>query len=191
MSSSANSPVNERERHVAMLQAALPYVSPENRRAMEIVLRANSLASLINRTPNEEDYSLSAAEYSGENENNKPPGHGDMEAMLLHIREYCTPKEADIVQVILNFIHADKLFKNYRKFADSHPDAFPSGELSPNNNQTPMNVLFQLINGLGALSGNMADAGNQNNYMMEFLKSQLSPEQKNTFEQLQNIMYNN
>lgn len=57
-------------------------------------------------------------------------------------------------------------------------------------------MLFQLINGLGALGNGFSNSpqansnNNQNNLLRDFLISQLNPEQKATFEQLQNIMYN-
>lgn len=110
--------------------------------------------------------------------------------MLMDIRQFCTKKESETIQVLLNFIHADKLFKSYRDFAHSHPDMLEASEIN-NNNTTPLSILFQLINGLGLISGNL----NKNNppggnFMMEFLISQLSPEQKSTFEQLQGIMGN-
>ena len=175
---------NEQNRHMAMLQAALPYVTPQSRHAMEIVLQANSLLRAISKPcPSEDEYSLAAAETD---ETTNP----DPEEMLRHIKEYCTPKEADTIQVILNFLHADKLFKNYRSFTNSHPDLQATSDISQNT-QSPLTILFQLINDLGALSGNFnSNTLKNNNQMMEFLLSQLSPEQKSTFEQFQNIMYN-
>ena len=60
-----------------------------------------------------------------------------------------------------------------------------------NNTSTPLSILFQLINGIGSISSNMSKNGPPGgNFMMEFLMSQLSPEQKSTVEQLQGIMGN-
>ena len=42
---------NEHERHIEMLKAALPYVPPENRHAMEIILQADSLVNLAMQPP--------------------------------------------------------------------------------------------------------------------------------------------
>ncbi len=173
---------NERERHIAMMRAALPYVSPQSRHSMEILLQANSLINLAMQpqTPELTGYSLD------ENENGQA-FTPNPEAMLMNIREYCTPKEADTIQILLNFIHADRLFKSYREFANSHPDMPKADEI--NAGTTPLNTLFQLINGLGSLSGGINKSDNSHsNFMMQFLMSQLSPEQKETFENLQNIM---
>lgn len=174
---------NERERHIAMLKAALPYVAPENRHAMEIILQANSLVSLATQPPSAD---ISINSIDGEEGGTFMP---DPEAMLMNIREYCTKRESETIQVLLNFIHADKLFKSYREFTSSHPDMLEAAEI--NNNATPLSILFQLINGLGSLSGNFnKDAPSGKNFMMEFLMSQLSPEQKTTLQQLQGIMSN-
>lgn len=176
---------NERERHIAMLQAALPYVAPENRHAMEILLQANSLISLAMQPPSA-DISISSIDSDEESKTFMP----DPEAMLMNIREYCTTREAETIQVLLNFIHADKLFKSYREFTNSHPDMLEAAEIN-NNNSTPLSILFQLINGLGSLSGNFnKDASAGKNFMMEFLMSQLPPEQKAAFQQIQGIMGN-
>lgn len=172
---------NEHERHIAMLRAALPYVSPENRHAMEMLLQANSLVSLAMQQP------ADISSCNLDDSENSQPFIPNPEAMLMNIREYCTQKESDTIQILLNFIHADKLFKNYRDFAHSHPDMLESADIGTNT--TPLNVLFQLVNGLGSLSNNFnKSTASGNNFMMEFLMSQLSPEQKSTFEQLRGMM---
>jgi len=173
---------NERGRHIAMMKAALPYVAPENRHAMEILLQANSLVNLAMQPPSAD---ISSCGIDGEEGH---PFMPDPEAMLMNIREYCTKKESETIQILLNFIHADKLFKSYREFASSHPDMLEASEMN-NSNSTPLSILFQLINGLGSISNNQdANAPHGNKFMMEFLMSQLSPEQKSTFEQLQGLM---
>ena len=176
---------NERERHMEMLRAALPYVPPENRHAMEILLQANSLVNLAMQPPSAE---LEGCDIEGAE--SRTPFMPDPEAMLMNIKQFCTKKESETIQVLLNFIHADKLFKSYRDFAHSHPDMLEASEIS-NNSTTPLSILFQLINGLGSISSNL----NKNNtpggnFMMEFLMSQLPPEPKSAFEQLQGIMGN-
>ena len=61
---------------------------------------------------------------------------------------------------------------------------------------SPLQTLLGLINNLGAF-GNVfsgrpsgTDSKTNNNMFMDFLISQLNPEQKATFEQFRNIMYN-
>lgn len=151
----------DHNRHMAMLKAALPYVMPESRRAIEIMLQADALIHTARRQ-NDEPYSLEAADISLDNHPAAPPFTPNPETMLQSIREYCTPKEADLIQTILNVLQANRLFRGYREFQKSHPaaDLTAAGSSSPSSQ------------------------------LMEFLLSQLAPEQKSTFEQFQQIMYN-
>ena len=164
------SSLNERERHLSMLRAAIPYASPQSRRAMEIILQADTLINLATSRPEPE---LSSCGLEAAETNNAIADPlSNAEALLMHIREFCTPKESETIQVILNFIHADRLFKNYKDFANAHPDMVKAAEVPSDS------------------SSNSSSSNTSSNVMMEFLMSQLNPEQKTAFEQLQNIMYN-
>lgn len=181
---------NEKDRHMAILEAALPYVAPTNRRAIELLLQSNSLLRLVRESP---DHSLEAAEAPSMNTNNP-------QELLVHIQDFLTPKESDFVKTILNFMNANKIFQNYQEFAreqaaNQGDDADLSAATLPSANN-PLQILFSLINSLGTFgnlfsSNGMTEQTPQNNMLMEFMMSQLSPEQKATFEQFQNIMYNN
>lgn len=140
---------NNHQRQMAILEAAMPYVAPESRHAIQMLLQTETLLHLARQGGSASDYALEAAE-------NSQSGQSNVKEMLLHIQEYLTPRESDMVQTILNFMNAGTLFQNYREFARLH------------NRETPA----------------------QNNIMRDFLLSQLNPEQKSTFEQMQNIMYN-
>ncbi len=139
---------NNHQRQMAILEAAMPYVAPESRHAIQMLLQTESLLQLARQGGNS-DYALEAAE-------NNQSGQPNIKEMLLHIQEYLTPRESDLVQTILNFMNAGSLFQSYREFAQMHSRETPS----------------------------------QNNIMRDFLMSQLNPEQKATFEQMQNFMYN-
>ena len=82
----------ERDRRMAMLRAAQPYTSGRQRYALDLVLQANALLSTA-RGGMAGD--LEACETTA-----RP------EEMLMHMQEFCTPREADLVQMILNFIKA-------------------------------------------------------------------------------------
>ena len=82
----------ERERRMAMLRAAQPYTSGQQRYALDLLLQANTL---INTARGGMSGDLEACETAA-----RP------EEMLLHMQEYCTPRESDLVQMILNFIKA-------------------------------------------------------------------------------------
>lgn len=140
-----------------MLKAALPYVPPQNKKAMEIILQADNLLCLASEvSSNDDDMTLRAAQAD------TPATPAVYEKLLLNIKDYCTPAESEIVRMLLNFLHADELFKNYRDFTKNHY-AMQTEEYNENDNQ---------------------------NFMMEFLMSQLSPKQRTTFEQVTNIMNN-
>ena len=148
---------NEHQRRLAMLKAALPYVPPQNKKAKEIILQADNLLCLASEvSSNDDDMTLRAAQAD------TPATPAVYEKLLLNIKDYCTPAESEIVRMLLNFLHADELFKNYRDFTKNHY-AMQTEEYNENDNQ---------------------------NFMMEFLMSQLSPKQRTTFEQVTNIMNN-
>lgn len=158
---------SEHSRQMAMLKAAMPYVMPERRHAIEMLLQADALVHTARKIPTgSSDYSLEAAELHGDAAGirQSAPFHPDPENMLLRIQEYCTPQESDLIQMVLNFIHAGKLFRGYQEFQKNHP-VQKQADLS-------------------------AASSSGNNQLMEFLLSRLNPEQKSTFEQFQKIMYN-
>lgn len=163
----------ERERRMAMLRAAQPYTSGQQRYALDLLLQANSL---INTARGGMAGDLEACETAAQ-----------PEEMLLHMQEYCTPRESDLVQMILNFIKASHLFQNYREFMAAQSPSDAPGDLQaaglgmPSAN--PLQMLLQLLGGFG---GSMGNSGG-NNYLMEFLISQLSPEQQQLFEQLKSF----
>ena len=184
---------NEQQRRLAILKAAAPYAGAASQHAIEIVLQAESLANLIHTNASSmKENTLETAQLH----ENTP----DLSGMLKNIQGFLTPKESDTIQTILNFMNARQLFKNYREFAREREYAEDSSQdmvaASLPNESNPFQLIFQLINGLGALSRNFTEAPNtkgekqQNSPVMDFLLSQLNPEQKNTFEQLQRIMYN-
>ena len=130
----------ERDRRMAMLRAAQPYTSGRQRYALDLVLQANALLSTA-RGGMAGD--LEACETTA-----RP------EEMLMHMQEFCTPREADLVQMILNFIKAGHLFQNYRDFMaqqgpDGNPDLHAAGFSSPSAN--PLQMLLQLLGGFGGM----------------------------------------
>lgn len=141
---------NEHQRRMAILEAALPYVAPDSRRAIRMFIQADALAALArNEVPEqEEEYTLEAAEHQEGEMTGRTNG---IQEMLLQIQEHLTPRESELVQTILNFMNAGRMLRRYREF---------------NQNTTA------------------------NTSLRDFLISQLNPEQKASFEQLQNIMYN-
>lgn len=153
---------------MSMLRAAMPYTAGNQRHALQMLLQADTLIHTIRRgAPND----LEACDVEA-----------NPEEMLLQIQEFCTPRESDMVQTILNFIKANHLFQSYREFMDTYPDNNSSCDLqaasySRNSPANPISMFLQLFGGPGK-------PGNSNHFM-EFLVTQLPPEQKQLFEQFQ------
>lgn len=161
---------SEHNRHMAMLRAAIPYVMPQSRHAIELLLQADALVNTARGFSPNSDYTLEAAELHENAEDFSSHGtsqnfNPDPENMLLHIQEYCSPRESDLIQTALNFIRAGKLFRGYQEFQMTHP----------------LTQTSDTSGGYGSGS---------HNQLMEFLLSRLNPEQKTIFEQMQQIMYN-
>lgn len=162
--------ISEHKRHMSMLRAAIPYVMPESRRAIEILLQADTLVNTARGYSENFDYPLESAEFH-ENSSERPlqtPAENfqaDPENMLLHIQEFCSPKEFDLIQTMLNFIRAGKLYQGYQEFQRTHP--LPKqGDLEA------------------------ASTSGGTGQLMDFLLSLLNPEQKLILEQMRQIMYN-
>ena len=158
----------ERERRMSMLRAALPYTLGSQRHALEMLLQMDTL--------------LHTARYGSDSDLEACDMESRPEEMLLHIQEFCTPRESDLVQTILNFIKASHLFQNYREFMVNYPTPPPASDMEaagyPGNIwSNPLNMLFQMFSGA---------AGNPGHFM-EFLVSQLPAEQRQLFEQLKSF----
>lgn len=151
---------NEHQRQMAMLEAALPYMPANGRRAIQLYLQANSFLALANGQSMEADTALEAAEFE-QNSPDMPASH--LQDMLVRLQEFLTPKEASMTNMMLNVLQAGKLMQGYQNFMHQQAEA----DLTANNLNS------------GEKPG-----------LKEFLLSQLNPEQKIVFEQLQNIMYN-
>lgn len=155
---------NEHQRQMAMLEAALPYMPPNGRRAIQLYLQANSFLALANGQSDEVDSSLEAAEFE-QNSSGNSATH--LQDMLVRLQEFLTPKEASMTNTVLNILQAGKIMQGYHDFLHHQPDNKDMVDLTANGINPEKKPGFK-----------------------EFLLSQLNPEQKILFEQLQNIMYN-
>lgn len=165
----------EHNRRMAMLQAAQPYTAGRQRYALDLLLQANALMN------------TARSGFSSDLEACEVPARP--EEMLVHMQEFCTPRESDLIQMILNFIKAGHLFQNYREFMAAQYDTPETGDLHAAGTNMPytgpLQMLLQLIGGLGSLSG-FGNSGDSDQ-LMNFLITQLSPEQRQLFEQLKSF----
>lgn len=122
-------------RQVNMLKAAMPYTAPRLRKPMQILIQAEELALYMQKDEEEEIRACNMETV------------GDVEGMMESVRQYCNEPEQETVNMVLNFIRAQNLYRRYRNYMQAYK--------------------------------NSSEAG-----MMDFLMSQLSPEQQDMFNQV-------
>lgn len=160
-----------------ILRAAVPYVNPNTQNSMNVILKATELVDTV-RDVQEPD--LSACDL------NQEPF--DPEVLLMNLRPVCYQPELDIVDMILNFLKARKIYQAYQTFNTDTVQAaqmdqrqenynYNTEESSQEDNESTQN---QATNQTNAQANN-----NHDNGMMNFLLSQLSPEQRSTFDTFQ------
>ncbi|MSS62393.1 hypothetical protein [Velocimicrobium porci] len=86
----------------------------------------------------------------------------DMEAMLLQMKQVGTKKEQETIDSLLNFMKMQKLLQAYSLFINKK-------QTTDSNSETK-------------------DASGSQDTLMEFLMSQLSPEQKSNFENINLVL---
>lgn len=90
----------------------------------------------------------------------------DVEGLLLSVQEVCVGKEKNMINTVLNFYKTRNLYRSYQDFRK-------------NNLQPELQAAS--VNGSG-------QSNNPNNTMLNFLMTQLTPEQKSTFDAINMIM---
>ncbi len=141
------------EHTINIFKAALPHVSPQVQSGMNVILKANDLMSTVEEMSN-------PGELLAMDINSEPK---DPEVLLTSIRGACLPGEVEMVDNMLNFMRARKIFNAYQSY-----------------NQ---NILQA-----AEMDKNKRNGGDNRNGFMDFLMSQLSPEQRSTFEMLNMVM---
>lgn len=153
---------NETTAHlVELLDAAIPYVNGNTKHSMELIRKAGDFMSCLSSSPQPSE--LSACDLDT---GNQPI---DMEGLLENLHKVCNSQEKDFIHMILNFIKARNLYTSYQTFQQNHPtseDTLSAASLnghSTQNNHSNMNMI------------------------LEFLLSQLTPEQQRNFEMIQSL----
>lgn len=138
---------------IQMLKAAVPYVDKKTKRSMGIIIQTAELAESLQGSSSEE---ISACDLEDEKI--------DLEAMFGNMRQYCNEKEGELIDLVLNFVKARKLYTSYQSFNAANSTHSSGGT---GFNGTPFSSF-----------GNIP----------EFLMSMLSPEQQSQFENLNMIL---
>lgn len=138
-----------------ILKAASPYVAAKSRHSVDILLKATEL---MDSFQNNDLGDLSACDINN--------GNGDLEGMLNNVRNFCSVKERDLVDMILNFMKAQKFYHTYQSIS-------ATGQGGKGSGKNPYAKAFGL---------------DENSNMMDMLSNMLTPEQQSTFENLNMIL---
>ena len=156
-----------------LIRAAMPYASGTNQQSMNIILKVSELMNTI-QNPEPE---LSAC--STDNSN----GGFDMEGLLSSLKNVCYQREADIINMLLNTIHARRFYQTYQTVAASmaNEPSLSAASLGGNNGRNPNN-------NARANGGNNMNAILNNPLMKDMLDSFMSPEQRSNFNNITNMI---
>lgn len=150
--------IDNQTRHtLTLFQAALPHVNTRTRTSLELAIKAGELLDTFQAVQDKK--TLSACDLD-----QKPL---DMEALLTDLSNVSTPKERETLNLLLNFIKAQTLFRSYQQFQKS--SAHSANDAPPQNS-------FENF------------AGTNPQSPVGFLLSQLTPEQKSTMSHMLQLM---
>lgn len=102
-------------RQVNMLKAAMPYTAPRLRKPMQILIQAQELALYMQKDEEEEIKACNLDTV------------GDVEGMMESVREYCNEPEKETVNMVLNFIRAQNLYRSYRNYMSTYKNNSENG----------------------------------------------------------------
>lgn len=139
-----------------IMKAAFPFLDSDTQKSMDFLLKASDMISSLQNIQNTEHISA----YSLRKKNI------DLEGLLNNIRNVCYEKEREIIDMILNMIQAKNMFQMYHEFSKTMSSSSNDTEYDSNSDNN-----FTTMFG----NGNMAD----------ILGTMLSPEQKDTFDNIQ------
>lgn len=145
-----------------IFKAALPHVTPQAQGGMNLLLKANELMATIEEVNHPAE--LSAMEI---NEEEHTP-----EVLLESIKQVCTQRENEVVDMMMNFFKARKIYNAYQDYGSQ---VLQAAQVNPNQNRNPFNM------------GNLFGMGG-NGSMMDMLMSMLTPEQRNMFDMMNMMM---
>lgn len=137
-----------------IMRAAFPFLDSDSQKSISLLIKMDELFQTFRHV--KDSNSLTALSVRKQSI--------DIEALLRGIREICYPPERRIIDMILNFFQAKKLFDTYSAISGmmaSQPD---------------------MAENMGSMFGMDSNAN-----MSEMLESLLTPEQKSTFDNMSMI----
>ena len=146
---------------VELLDAALPYVSGNTKHSMELIRKAGDFMTCLSSSPQSSD--LSACDLDAINQ------PIDIEGLLENLHKVGNTQEKDFIHMILNFIKARNLYTSYQTFQQTHPAS------------------EDILSAASHSGHSSKNSHNNMNMVLEFLLSQLTPEQHKNFEMIQSL----
>lgn len=166
----ANHSENPTSHMLDIIRAALPHVNSRLRNSMEVAIKTGELAETFSTATDPEELKACALD-------DQPI---DLEGLLVSIQNVCIGHERDMVNSVLNFYKTRNLYHAYQEFRKNNL-THPQPELqaaSMNSNGNSENT-SQSTNQGSSIFGSL-----NSNTLMQFLMTQLNPEQKAAFESM-------
>ena len=95
---------------VDLMNAALPFINQKSKTTMEVFIKAGELMDSFSASSSPD---LQACDIS------ETPT--DYEGLLLGLQEVSTPKESELINTLLNYFKAQKLYRTYSSVKDILP----------------------------------------------------------------------
>ncbi len=90
------------DRYMMIMKASLPYLSNDTRRIFLTYLKINQIMHTLHDFDKEQEEIFSSCSVNDENRES---------GLIQAIRDFCTPKEQEMIDTILNFNQVMKLWK--------------------------------------------------------------------------------
>lgn len=160
------------DHYMKIMEAAMPCLPASARHSCSILLKADDLVKNL-RPPQGE---LHATSFEQDN------FQFDPEKLLEHILPVCNPAEQNMIHQLLNFMRAQKLYRNYQEY-QKNTAAFSQNTSAKAGSVPDENFESDVKEG----TGNPSDSSSHPN-MMDFLLSQLNPAQRETLNAFQSLI---
>lgn len=171
---------DQQDRMLQMLKATAPYAGARARVPIQLLIQAGELAYQLRHMPQEAELAACSME----------DDRADVEGLLLQVQQLSTPRERETIQTMLNFVRAGKMMQAYQNFMLSH-NYNDASSMQPENSKktTPeSNPSETSESNMDVAAASTGRSNSSSSLMMEFLLSQLSPEQRESLEMLKSVM---
>lgn len=160
-----------------LIRAAMPYATGSNQQSMNVFLKVSELMQTM-QAP-EPELSTCSMENSKEAFN--------MEGLLSSLKNVCYQREADIINMLLNTLHARRFYQTYQTVAATMADepSLSAASLGGNNGR---NHSTQNNNARANGGSNNMNAILNNPLMKDMLDSFMTPDQRSNFNNITNMI---